>query len=549
MSIGGPTQYLRTLIRLLLVPASVYLALFAALTYPLLERFSTHFFADTGDGLQNVWNLWWVNKAVTELHQSPLHTGYLHFPYGTSLLGHTLNPFNGLLAIPLLRFLSLVQTFNAIVVFSFVAGGVTAFLLCRHLTRSYPAALVGGAIFTFSNYHFAHAQGHLQLVSLEWIPLFLLGCFLILERPSVHLGIGTGLALLAVLMCDYYYFFYSLVAAALLFAWEAIRTRKPLFFAARPYRAPFAALVAISLGSTGPWVWSLLRLNASDPLVGGHPAAELSLDLPALIIPGGHWRFASLTRLYWSSLPGSIHESSVHVGLLVTGLMVYTLMRRRELGRSSLLFWWFVLLLFTLFALGPVLHVWGREITTPILPYSWLERLVPAMDISGVPVRMAVMVVLSAAVISSMGFKLLLSRPVRGRLVALLLLVGIGTEYLPAPMPTTEATVPPYIEALAGLPGADGVLDTVSGVGQMLYYQTVHQKPLALGYIARLPKSVADRDHGIYLFKERGDYARLASDYGIRYVITAADDEAPARVPSARLVYDDPRVRIYDLRP
>src|SRR6266849_4159890 len=90
-------------------PAFFYFICFCLLTYPLIGQFSSHFFADKWDGLQNVWNLWWVNKAVTELHQSPWQTSYLHYPFGVSLVQHTLNPFNGLLGILLLKFLQLVQ--------------------------------------------------------------------------------------------------------------------------------------------------------------------------------------------------------------------------------------------------------------------------------------------------------------------------------------------------------------------------------------------------------------------------------------------------------
>ncbi|HEX5502266.1 MAG TPA: hypothetical protein VFW96_06560, partial [Thermomicrobiales bacterium] len=158
----------------LVLPALVYLAGFCLLTYPLIRAFPSAFFADEGDGLQNVWNLWWVNLALTRLHTSPWWTPLLHYPGGVSLVGQTLNPFDGFVAVALLPWLSLVETYNAIVVFSFVMGGVTAFWLARALGGAYWSSLVGGALFTFANYHFAHAQGHLQLVALEWLPLFLL---------------------------------------------------------------------------------------------------------------------------------------------------------------------------------------------------------------------------------------------------------------------------------------------------------------------------------------------------------------------------------------
>src|SRR5688572_3004713 len=82
-------------------PGLFYSAMFCVLTFPSLRRLTAgSVFCDAGDGLQNLWNLWWVRKALLELHQLPWHTTFLHFPFGTTLVGHTLNPLNGLLALP-----------------------------------------------------------------------------------------------------------------------------------------------------------------------------------------------------------------------------------------------------------------------------------------------------------------------------------------------------------------------------------------------------------------------------------------------------------------
>src|SRR4029077_12824302 len=117
------------------------------------------------DGLQNVWNIWWVDHAVTQLHTSPWYTQLINYPFGSSLLGHTLNPLNGFLAIPLLRMLPLVQVFNLILLGTFVIGGMTTYWLARELgARTWPS-LAAGFIYSFSSYHWAHGQGHLQLTS------------------------------------------------------------------------------------------------------------------------------------------------------------------------------------------------------------------------------------------------------------------------------------------------------------------------------------------------------------------------------------------------
>src|SRR5438132_10730485 len=105
------TKWPATIARMGILPALFYLTSFIVLTDPLILRFSTRLFADPWDGFVFQWNLWWVNKAITDLHQSPWHTSYLHYPFGVSLLPHTLNVFNGFLAIPLLRFLTLSEVY------------------------------------------------------------------------------------------------------------------------------------------------------------------------------------------------------------------------------------------------------------------------------------------------------------------------------------------------------------------------------------------------------------------------------------------------------
>jgi len=186
-SILGPDVWTAAPNRLMLflvMPAMVYVTTFCALTYPLITSFSTLFFTNSGDGLQNVWNLWWVNRALIVLHVSPWSTTYLHYPNGVSLVGHTLNPFNGLLSVPLLRLMTLVEAHNAIVVFSFVMAGIAAFWLSYAFGASYWPSILGGCVFTFSQYHFAHTEGHLQLLAVEWLPVFALLWYTLVTKPT-----------------------------------------------------------------------------------------------------------------------------------------------------------------------------------------------------------------------------------------------------------------------------------------------------------------------------------------------------------------------------
>ena len=534
-------------LRMFLLPAALYFALFCLLTYPLITMFSTRLFGDLGDGVQNYWNLWWMNKSIVQMHAPFWKTPYLHYPYGTTLLGHTLNPFNGFMAIPMLRFLTLLQAYNVIVVFSFVMGGVTAFWLAYYITRAYWPSFLGGCVFTFSAFHFAHAEGHMQLVSLEWLPLFSLLWYMLVEKPRPLLGVAAALALFTVVLCDYYYMFYSVLLAILMVIWKAARSRNPLFFVRRPYFVSFATFAAFALLTSGPLVISLLLLSLSDPLIGAHDALAWSLDLLAPFIPGGHWRFASLTEGYWGKLPGNIHESSVYLGLSVVGLLVYVWLKRRGLASFNPGLWFAVLGFFLVMSLGPVLHVWGAQVGPELLPYAWLEAIFPPLTISGVPLRMMVMVTLAASVLVAMGFKLLLSGSGARRGVAVLLVALMAVEFLPKPLPASALTVPPYVNVLAGLKDDKGVLDTVANKTMVLYYQTVHQKPIALGYVSRLPKSVAGIDYQLTQVFEQRDYAKLRRVFGIRYVVVQPDFQLTSTAIPVKLLYQGPDARVYDL--
>ncbi len=534
--------------KLWLLPILFYFIMFCILTYPLIFKFHTHFFTDTGDGLQNVWNLWWINKAVTGLHQSPWYTTYLHYPNGTTLIGQTLNPFNGFMGIFLLKFSSLIETHNFIVIFSFVMGGFTAYGLSYYLTKSYWGSLAAGYIFTFSQYHFMHAEGHLQLVSLEWIPLFILCWYKLINSPSLYKAVISAMVLYLVLLCDHYYFLFCVLAAILLVLWHAVSTGNYLFLINRRHMPVLLVFLIAFVFTSGVPIFHLLRINSLDPLLGSHNPYAFSLDLLAPFIPGGHWRFAPLTEFYWSKLPGNIHESSVYMGLSAVILIIYTWFNRKRIrtGFSSLSFWYLIMFFFGILSLGPALKIAGKNIYSGIMPYEILNILFPPLELSGCPVRMMVMVMLGASVISAAGLSALYKKdgPKWKLFMISLLMALLFFDTLPKPVPSTRITPPEYIDVLKRAPDDGGVIDTVSPSPFSLYYQTIHGKPLGMGYISRYPTSV----YREYMSKVRAvqnhEYSRLLEEYNIRYLIT--DERNNGKRPEIlKILYENKGIVLY----
>jgi hypothetical protein len=531
---------------MLIAPTLAYFAGFCLLTYPLIWSFRSALFADEYDGLQNYWNLWWVDTAITRLHQSPWFTPFLHAPGGVSLLGQTLNPFNGFAGVVLLRWLSLAETYNSIVIFSFVMGGLTTFWLARACGGTWWSSLIAGGIFTFANYHFAHAQGHLQLVSLEWLPLFLFCWLHLLERPGVWRALAAAAALLLVQLCDYYYFFYCVLVGALFLGWQVWRARdRRAWLGQRTRLIALGVFGLAALVLTGPLPAALYLLNRRDPLSGAHEAPVFSLQLPSLLIPGGHWRFARLTEWYWSLLPGNIHETSVSLGVAVCLLLMATWRLRHTLRETSLRYWYLTLVIFALLSLGPeiVTGVVEWRFTYGLTPYGLLERIFPPLRLSGMPIRMVVIINLCAALICALGLPVLWRQSKRQRIHVAVLLVLMVIEFLPAPLPQTHLALPAYYAALQQRPDNLAVIDLATDQYHALAYQTMQGRPIAWGYVSRLPASVWTEDETIYRLMRAGRYDVLYEQDHFGYLIAPMNDPQPCDA----VLYRDQAAIVYDL--
>ena len=432
-------------------------------------------------------------------------------------------------------------------------GGMTTYWLAHYLTKSFWGSLLAGFIFTFSNYHFTQANGHLQLVSLEWIPLFILCWYSLITKPHAAKAVGAAIVLYMVLLCDYYYFFYCFLTAILIVFGVVIIKRDLWLLIRKEYLLPMATFTIMALLLIAPVVSRLIISNTQDPFIGNHDPTIYSLDLLALFIPGGHWLFNQWTQFFWSKVPGNINENSVFMGISVYVLLGYAWIKRKtqDLATKQLIYLWSMISgFFLLLAVGPVLHIGGQAIWHKAMPYNQLIKIFPQLSISGVPVRMVVMVVLGAAVLSAIGMRELLRYFPRNSILIILLLVALLFETFPAPIPATRIDVPGYITALAALPNDGGVVDLVTKSPSLpLYYQTIHGKPIAFGYISRVPTSVNERDIMLTQAINEQDYGTLWDTYHIRYVITLDVLHAQVAEPymTIELVYDQDNVRIYRL--
>ncbi|MDQ3931200.1 MAG: hypothetical protein M3328_18900, partial [Chloroflexota bacterium] len=382
---------------------------------------------------------------------------------------HTLNVFNGLLAVPLLSVFSLTTTYNIIVLFSFVMGGYGAYLLVHYLCGNRWAALVGSVVFAYSAYHIATMRSLLQLISLEWVPFFLLfllkavfdvgwtsrGDFL---RWLVRRALPAGFFLFLVSLVDWYYTMYALMLAGLLglyvvvrYTWE--RGREQGLGLAHGVLEPLVRIglcLGIYLVLVSPiLVPTIAELRQTNYMQPARDAAlSNSADLIAFFQPvrGQQiWGQFFTNRREWPYGSNRYEVYFTYTALFLVGVALFATkalrprLRARE-AQGSLegnaltgnfpqpdegskpspalpgkWFWAACVLLFFLLALGPVLQINGNQIQwlfSPsfqlVMPYQLVEKL-PVLNISRSPDRFDMPLTLCLAVLAGYGTNVLLN--------------------------------------------------------------------------------------------------------------------------------------------
>jgi len=193
-------------------------------------------------------------------------------------------------------------------------------------------------------------------------------------------------------------------------------------------------------------------------------------------------------------------ESGAWLGIAPVALALLAVVRKRT--DPAVRAWTAIGLLFFVWALGSHLHAFGWN-TGMILPGTLL-RFLPIVSNARVPGRAIVMVYLALAVLSAVAIADWRTRSRHNELLPLVLGLAICVDFMSAPFPTTRVdcartfwtlrTQYPSTAAVAVLPLglADGFGDLAPFDRSTLACQSVHQRPMVGGFIARLsPRVVA----------------------------------------------------------
>jgi len=443
-----------------LLALGAYLVLSLAMTYPLLLHLNTALLGD-GDAWLFVWNFWWWRFSLTNgLH--PFCTDYIHFPTGICAYLHTWNFANTWPTLPLQWIASTTTIYNICAMATFVFAGWGMFRLARYLGIGTPAAFLAGVAFSFNAYHYGEANGHLNLMTYQWIPFYLQAVLAGLERWTFRRVVIATLWLTLVALSDWYHLLFCILGTGVLVVAKMTFDRRR-FLKSAGGAVLVGILAAVLLF---PLLSGMIRQAASVPQE--RISAGFSPDLLSFFLPPPTTSYSQWLRSsdLWSKLTS---EASTPWSLFLFAPL--GLLMLRGWNRRWVSIW--ILVFFTL-SLGPILHVAGYTIDGILLPYGWLEKI-PGFYLARTPIRLHVMTWVGLSLLYGLGaVRLSGRRPCIGAgLVAALFLL----ETLSVPFGLSRPDISPFYASLRSRPGEQQLIDLHYN-SKALFYQTVHQQKL-----------------------------------------------------------------------
>jgi hypothetical protein len=527
-------------------------------TWPLLSKLKGHVAGGREDVLMNMWHLWWMRQAAWVDPQNPFFSPMLHWPLGAELYWHTLSPAKTLWGVVLMPWMRVETAYNLVLFGTFVLTGYTAWLLLRYLLEragfspglAAVAALAGACVFDFSRYHLSHAVAHLNLSSLEGLPLYLYFFLRWLDEGKRRWLAGLALAALYTLLCDYYYLLYI---ALFSFLWVvAERWRRGPLLSLGTLKDPGvrrAGLAALAAGvACVPAVLPLLLHLFPAPLAIHHGDSDYYSDLYSFFLPDtlSAWmeemprqarEFAQgVVRAKMSS---NAEEAGTFLGWLTPLLAAFALWRGVPEGRR----WAGLGLGFAVLSMGTVLNIgledrhspvvlllvttlvvgwspawrgrpWHRDVVvllglctllsslSPLtafnqplrvqvpMPYVVFKHVVPLFSRGGMPVRFELLTTLALGVLVAFAAAHL------GRLASVRgAWAGLGVALAVAVVPNVEYRGKPLpMPALPALPPVfeeirDAPMPAAVFTDHVLgqWEQIFHGKPVSFARLSRLP--------------------------------------------------------------
>jgi hypothetical protein len=382
------------------VPFSLYLTLsILAFGRGLLGSFTTTHLGIGEDPPLMMWFLvWWPHAIANGLN--PVLTRAIWAPSGFNLTWQTSIPLISLVAAPITAILGPIGALNLLCLLSLPITAWCAFILCRYISGSDGASILGGFIFGFSPFMLSQLKfGHLHTLYAFPIPLALYLAARLFNReiPARRFIMLLGLLLVAEFLFSIEVFATMTIFAAITFAmaWQLgkgeVRRRLTGMI------APLAVSYSVALVAVGPFIYCFFAIGfQSEPI---WPVARWSADLFNFLIPTpvNLWGLVPVfDRISGPFNGGNVPESSAYIAVPL--IVAVAALARRNQGEMPGRVLVGALIVIVLCSLGPLLVVGGKQ-TGIRLPWALLQ--VPVLN-NAEPARFSLYVHLDLAILVSL---------------------------------------------------------------------------------------------------------------------------------------------------
>jgi hypothetical protein len=492
-----------------LVVLLAYVCVAVGTTWPLAARISTHLPGGSWDTLVHYWNGWWVWQALTT-GQSPFYTPYLFYPTGISLVYHNFAWLNIVAWLVLQPWAGGFAAYNLSLLSNLSLCGFAAFLLTRDLIGDGRAAFLAGLIYQCWPFRLSQLD-HPNLISTQWIPLFLLFLIRIVRRGRWWDG-----ALAGVFLALTGYTRWQLLIPATIVGGIYLLCALPGRWASRRRWTPALLLaggIAVLALAPPALLLAVQQRTAPTDLLVEEEEATMQTDLLAFLTPSGsHPVLGCFTQpaydRYYADRGGT-RRFPAYVGVTALALALLGVWK----ARWTSLLWVAMALVLLLLALGPVLRAGGRLYPAVPMPYRLFSRLF-VVRLLRFPDRFSMFLALPVAVLAAYGAAGVLALVHRcggWATIAVLCLLGgvILFEYLPIPVPLQHPQLSLFYAQLAAEPGNFVVLNLPidpQRSKQYMFAQVTHHRPILQGKTPRFPE-------GTFAYLDGNPWLRVLRQY------------------------------------
>ena len=514
-----------------------FLAYAVAATRPLAFRAATHTLIGP-DPLSHLWMVSWLTGHAFDPGQ--IFQGNIFHPAAHAALFTDLSLGTAILVLPLrLVTREPLILFNAGTVLALAFGGWAFHALLHGLTGNRWAGLLAGILAAFSSHQMSHIY-HLNLLSIGWLALFLLGLHRIMERGTIGSAVLAGVSFALTAQSSGYY---GVAAAVLALVFAAFHLSSWGVLLVPGHGSPgrrTPQTPRLACTPAGAWVLGRSESGLARRLACllGAAVLAVTLTLPYLLAFRALQEEQGIRRPPGMSVKMAFHPSRdltswahVYIGLLggdgevlFPGLLPLVLggvavLRR---GRQA----WFYAAgaaVLVVLSLGPEVTLGSRTMS---MPYQWLSA-VPPFDSMRHPFTFASVALFLLAVLAGVGWARLAvaSKPWAGPAIVLLAIAETMTD---APrLREVPPGLPPAYQVLETLP-AGPILEVPVFAPESVLWAARHGRPVLNGIAAFAPAQtmVLDRyvqNHWLARVPEDIDTSRptpyLLGRFPVRYVI------------------------------